>query len=167
MIHLHHFGATLSVSDHKRWMLKPCRWLAVDVVDESLRNMPAACTRGQGHSRCTVHSRSDMHSVASVTALLLHFAWFKFSVALRPQRPQGLLETGSPGRRRPLSHSSVLLYVHRDRRRRGAQDGHLQFYTVHDVALRPQRPQGLLETGSPGRPPPISHNSVLLYVQRP
>ena len=25
-----------------------------------------------------------------------HFAWFKFSVALRPQRPQGLLETWSP-----------------------------------------------------------------------
>ena len=143
MIHLNHFGATLSVSDHKRWMLKSCRWLAVDVVDESLRNMPAACTRGQAHSRSTVHSRSDMHSIASVTALLLRI--------LR----------GS---------SSVLLHVHRDRRgcwRRGVPDGDVHFHTVqccsastatgvgdgeprtasstftltvHDVALRPQRP---------------------------
>ena len=31
---------------------------------------------------------------------------FEFSAALRPQRPSGLLGTGSPGRPPPLSHSS-------------------------------------------------------------
>ena len=47
----------------------------------------------------------------------------EFNVGLRPQRPYGLLGTGSPGRPPPrLSHtgpelwssSSLLLYVHRD-----------------------------------------------------
>ena len=52
--------------------------------------------------------------------------WVQFNVALRPQRPQGLLGTESPGRPPRLSHSSwaltrllllllILLYVHRDR----------------------------------------------------
>ena len=31
-----------------------------------------------------------------------------------------------------------------------------------NVALRPQRPLGLLGTGSPGRPPRLSHNSRAL-----
>jgi len=65
---------------------------------------------------------------------------FKFIAALRPQRPSRLLETGSPGR--PLTwtftqllsseiqwpKSSVLLYVHRDHKGRGAQDDHLGFF---------------------------------------
>ena len=64
---------------------------------------------------------------------------------------------------------SMLLYVHIDRKvywGRGAQDGHLDFHTAPElccpafsVALRPQRPYGLLGTGSPGRPPRLSHSS--------
>ena len=63
---------------------------------------------------------------------------------------------------------------------RGAQDGHLDFDTTPElsnfnVALCPQRPQGLLGTGtrSPARPPRLSHSScrssvtsMLLYVRR-
>ena len=43
---------------------------------------------------------------------------FKFSVALRPQRPQGLLGTWSPGRPPRISHSSwalqklIYLFIH-------------------------------------------------------
>ena len=33
------------------------------------------------------------------------------------------------------------------------------------VALRPQRPHGLLETGSPGRPPRFSHSSWALWLR--
>ena len=36
------------------------------------------------------------------TAVRVMSAEFKFSVALRPRRPQGLLGTGSPGRPPPL-----------------------------------------------------------------
>ena len=70
------------------------------------------------------------------------------SVALRPQRPYGLLGTRSPGRPPRPSHSfcalkswqfsSVLLYVHRDRTDcsgRGAQDGHLHFHTAPELCL--------------------------------
>ena len=31
--------------------------------------------------------------------------------------------------------------------------------SLSSVALRPQRPYGLLRTGNPGRPPPLSHSS--------
>ena len=105
-----------------------------------------------------------------------HLDFHTAPVALRPQRPSG---TGSPGRPPRLSHSSccftstetirnweprtatstytqlLLLYVHRDHQELGAQDGHLDFHTA-PVALRPQRPSG---TGSPGRPPRLSHSS--------
>ena len=50
----------------------------------------------------------------------------------------------------------MLRYVHRDRTDcdgRGGEDGHLDF---HNVAFHPQRPYGLLGTGSPGRPPRLS-----------
>ena len=33
---------------------------------------------------------------------------------------------------------------------------------MFSVALRPQRLYGLLGTGSPGRPPPLSHSSVFV-----
>ena len=85
-----------------------------------------------------------------------------FSVTLRPQRPYGLLGTGNPGRP-PLS-STVLSYGdHKDCKGRGAQGGHFDFHTalselcwgqfMFSVTLRPQRPYGLLGTGSSGRPP--------------
>ena len=49
----------------------------------------------------------------------------------------------------------------------GAQDVHLDFHTApalrvvlsFNVALRPQRPYGLLGTESPGRPPRLPHSS--------
>ena len=76
----------------------------------------------------------------------------------------------------PFSGSrSVSLYVHRDRtdsKGRGALDGHLGFHTALEhcallrfkfsVALRPQRPYGLLGTGSPVRLPRLSHSSRAL-----
>ena len=83
-----------------------------------------------------------------------------------PQRPYGLLGTGSPGRPPRLSHTAPEL-------------GHVLFNDALprpemvqlSVALRPQRPYGLLGTGSPGRPPRLSHSldtccSMLLYVHR-
>ena len=71
------------------------------------------------------------------------------------------------------SSSSVLLDVHRDYTNyygRGAQDGHLNSHTVlrvsvkfkFNVAWRPQRLYELLWTGSPGRPPQLSHSSWAL-----
>ena len=68
----------------------------------------------------------------------------------------------------------MLLYVnrdHKDYKGRGAQDGHLDFHAApklwhnmqfefeFNVALRPQRPYGLLGTGNPGRPPRPSRSS--------
>ena len=55
----------------------------------------------------------------------------------------------------------------------GTQDVHLDFHTAPElwgenvafkfsVALRPQRPYGLLGTGSPGRPPRLSHSTWAL-----
>ena len=51
----------------------------------------------------------------------------------------------------------------------GAQDGHLDFHTAPElwslcvslfgIALRPQKPSGLLWAGSPGRPLRLSHSS--------
>ena len=143
---------------------------------------------------------------------------FNYRVALRPQKPFGLLATGSPGWPPRLSHSSwpltglvqfyststetartisdgkprtatstftqlltsdrpcsMLLYVHRDSpdyQRREARDGHLDFHTAPDlwqalfnVTLRPQRQPGLLATGSPGRPPRLSHSSWPLTLR--
>ena len=52
--------------------------------------------------------------------------------------------------------------------RRGAQDDHVDFHTAPElcrsnvcfsVVLRPQKPSGLFGTGSPGRPPRLSHSS--------
>ena len=85
---------------------------------------------------------------------LSHRSWAlalcSFNVALCPQRqrPYGILESGSPGpnldfHTAPELRSSVLLYVHRD-------------------------PYGRLGSGSPGRPPRLSHSSVrALRPQRP
>ena len=107
--------------------------------------------------------------------LTCHQAVTEFNVALRSQRPYGLLGTGSPGRPPRLSHSSwaliiiiigclfcfvfvfcsVLLYIHGD------------------------RTYGPFGRGSPGRPPQstftqllrsnknkIKFSLVLLYVHR-
>ena len=65
------------------------------------------------------------------------------SIALRPQKPYRLLETGGPGRPPGLSPSSNLSL------------------SLFSIALRPQRPYRLLETGGPGRPPGLSHSSNL------
>ena len=83
---------------------------------------------------------------------------FKFTVALRPQRPCGLLGMGSSGRPPPLSHSSCALGELRTATSTftqllcswGAPDGHLHFHTA-PVLL-----------GSSGRPPPLSHSSCAL-----
>ena len=78
---------------------------------------------------------------------LSHGSWtLFFNVALRPQRPWGLLGTGNPGRPPRLSHGSWTLFF--------------------NVALRPQRPWGLLGTGNPGRPPRLSHSSYALPLHR-
>ena len=67
------------------------------------------------------------------------FYIFFFSVALHPQRPCGLLGTGSPGRPPRLSHSSwasMLPYVHRDHKDyqgSGAQDVYLDFHTAPEL----------------------------------
>ena len=58
------------------------------------------------------------------------------NVAIRPQRPYGLLGTGSPGHPPRLSHSSSAMLT-------------LSFRPYHI----------LLRTGSPGRPPRLSHRS--------
>ena len=65
---------------------------------------------------------------------------------------------------------SLSLYVHQAYWGRGAQEGHLDFHTAPElwsfsVALRPQKPSGLLGTGSPGGPPRLSHSSWALKFQ--
>ena len=115
------------------------------------------------------------------------------AIALRPQRPYGVLgtETSTPSFTQLLSSVrwyTMLLYVHRDRTESSDSSWFVQccftstetVRTIRNkesrtstssltqllssefefnVALRPQRPQGLLGTGSPGRPPRLSHNS--------
>ena len=103
-------------------------------------------------------------STLSLTQLLS--SEFKFSAALRPQRPYGLLGTGSPGRPPRLSHSSsaltmrsssMLLYAQRRERILGPRTATSAFTQLLNsessqfeftVALRPQRPYGLLGTGN-------------------
>ena len=62
---------------------------------------------------------------------------FNFNAALRPQRPQGVLGTGSLGCPPRLSHcsSSMLLCVHRPQGLlgTGAQDVHLDFHTAAEL----------------------------------
>ena len=77
-------------------------------------------------------STSTFRQLPSSVSVVTH----EFNVALRPQRPYGLLGTGSQGQPPRLSHSSWALTV-------------CQF----NVDLRPQRPYRLLGTESPGRPP--------------
>ena len=59
--------------------------------------------------------------------------------------------------RRPLQEGVAFVFVFPSR------DAtlllHLLFKLEFNVALRPQRPYGLLRTGSPGRPPRLSHRS--------
>ena len=76
------------------------------------------------------------------SAILLTVCPKTFTVALRPQRPCGLLGTGSPGRPPLLSHSSWVLT--------------LCFTST----------LGLLGTVSPGRPPRLSHSSWALTRKR-
>ena len=116
---------------------------------------------------------------------------FEFSVALRSQRPYGLLGTGSPGvstssfklllssicsRSRSAAllllpnSSSVLLYVHRDHKDyqgRGAQDGHLDFHTAPELGNRRKRGRGKRKTrGLPqhGFDGPVSEQHVQRQV---
>ena len=100
-------------------------------------------------------------STLSLTQLLS--SEFKFSAALRPQRPYGLLGAGSPGRSPRLSHSSsaltmrsMLLYAQRRERILGPRTATSAFTQLLNyessqfeftVALRPQRSYGLLGTG--------------------
>ena len=65
---------------------------------------------------CDLSRRGQLKTTAATVrclwfreiATLLYFFFYKtlFSVALRSQKPQGLLGTGSPGRPTRLSHSS-------------------------------------------------------------
>ena len=130
---------------------------------------------------------------------------FQFRVALRPQRPYGLLGTGSPGRPPPLSHSGTVVqnclllpsssFTHvalRPLKPSGILgNDHLDFHTAPEllyrtaffffhvdlrplkssvahceckfsVALRPQKLQNILGTGSPEQPPRLSHRSWAL-----
>ena len=89
---------------------------------------------------------------------------FKLSAALRPQRPYGLFGTGSPGRSPRLSHTSSALTTHSSsmliyaqRRILGPRTATSVFTQLLNpessqfeftVALRPQRPYGLLGTGN-------------------
>ena len=65
-------------------------------------------------------------------------------VALHPQRPYLLLETGSPGRPSPLSHSSLILI------------SEMSACSSSNGTLCTQRSSGILGTGSPGRPHQLS-----------
>ena len=82
--------------------------------------------------------------------------WCSFSVALRPQKPYGLLGTWSPGRSPGLPHSSWAYWMSSSNSRMARG--------FFNVALRPQRPYGLLGTGSRGRPPRLSHISWTLRI---
>ena len=80
----------------------------------------------------------------------------RFSGALRPQRSHRPIRDGEP--RTATSTVTQLL---------SSDPSAVHF----SVALRPQIPYGLLGTGSPERPPPLSHTapelcSAVLYVQR-
>ena len=71
---------------------------------------------------------------------------FEFSVALRPQRPYGLLGTGSPGHPFRFLHTSWALFF--------------------SVALRPQKPYGLLGTATLTFTQSLSCSSLLFYIYR-
>ena len=60
-----------------------------------------------GDTRPTI-AKECKQCYPSVINVLFRLAYLRgsFSVALRPQRPYGLLGTGSPGRPPRLSHSS-------------------------------------------------------------
>ena len=170
-------------------------------------------------------------STSTFTHLLYSVLCLQFSVALRPQRPYGLLGTGAQDVHLDFHTPSVLCSVSAvqccftsTETVRTVRDGepgtststftHLLYSVLclqFSVALRPQRPYGLLGTGaqdvhldfhtpsvlcsvsavqccftstetvrtirdgSPGRPPRLSHtfctlfcvcSSVLLYVHR-
>ena len=119
----------------------------------------------------------EPRTATSTFTQLLCSEILQFSVALRPQRPQGLLGTGSPGRPSRLSHkvpelwnttvqccftSTETVRTVRDREPRTATWTFTQLQCSEilqfTVALRPQRPQGLLGTGSPGRPSRLSQS---------
>ena len=109
----------------------------------------------------------------------------RFNAALRPQKSSGLSGTGSPGRLPRLTQllSSALpicsfqccftsletIRLSRDGESRTATStlSHsflssalpVRLFLCFNVALRPQKPSGLIGTGSPGRPPRLSHSS--------
>ena len=85
------------------------------------------------------------HIVIVHTVLIFQQSWVKFSVALRPQRPYGLLGPGNPGRPSRLSHSSWPL---------SSRLLHCCFTSTES--------KGLLGTGSPGWPPRLLHSSWAL-----
>ena len=60
--------------------------------------------RSKWLSRCAQTGFATPGTLQALPTGACHHSWF--SVALRPQRPYGLLVTGSPGRLPRLSHSS-------------------------------------------------------------
>ena len=109
-----------------------------------------------------------------------HYKTPEFIVALRPQKPYGLLGTGCSGRLPRLSHTSWAQNVRVQIQccatstetvriiRDGVPRAATSTFTApalrtsgfkFNVALRPQRPYGLLVNGSQGRLPRLSPSS--------
>ena len=116
---------------------------------------------------CRHSCRLRFASFSSMSRSPVHTSSFS-NCASRPQRPRGLLGWDGGAQDDHLDfHTApellillllMLLYVHRN---------HLDFHTASElswhtrfsVALHPQKLLGLLGTGSPGRPPRLSHSS--------
>ena len=146
-------------------------------------------TKGEKMKQKAVHPtvRSQLHLPLQIAQGLWRTK-FQFNVAGRPQRPYRVLGTGSGAQDGHLDFHyaqelcSSMLFTSTETTRT-IKDGEPRTATstftmlkssVLQCCLRPQKPQGLLRTGSPGRPPRLSHSSrtlvlhssMLLYVHR-
>ena len=90
------------------WIQVQCCFTSTETIRTSMDAEPRTATSTFTHLlNSEIHTTSsDGHSTFTQ---LLSSEILQFSVALRPQRPEGLLGTGSPGRSPPPSHSSWAL----------------------------------------------------------
>ena len=125
------FNFTFKRRKRKRKEKRPRRWLAVKYQDARLQSLnldqrcftstetlrtirdgqPRTATSTFTHVQCCFIFTETIRTIrdGEPRTVTSTFTQFKFSVVSRPQKPYGLLGTGSPGRPPRLSHNDELM----------------------------------------------------------